>query len=69
MTVTLDAEAERLLQRQLQAGAFGTAEEAVEAAVRQVFGNEATPELEALLDDALNHTGRRIPLGEIAIMK
>ena len=65
MTVTLDAISERLLLKQLQTGAFADASEAVEAPVQQAFGGTATPELEALLDEALNHPGRRIPLEEL----
>ena len=65
MTVTLDTNAEKLLLRQLASGAFANVEEAVESAVWQAFGAEATPELEALLDEALSHKGRRIPLTEL----
>jgi len=65
MTVNLNTAAEELVQRQVQSGAFADASEAVESAVWQAFGAEATPELEALLDEALSHTGRRIPLDEI----
>ncbi len=65
MTVIIDAESEKLLQLQLQAGAFSSAAEAVAVAVKRMFGCEATPELESLLDEALAHTGRRIPLSEL----
>jgi hypothetical protein len=54
-----------LLRKQLQFGAFANAAEAVEVAVWQAFGAEATPELEALLDEALNHSGRRVPIEEL----
>ena len=64
MTVTLAHRAEKLLQKQLQTGAFASVDEAVETAVWQAFGAEATPELEALLDEALNTPGRRVPLEE-----
>jgi Arc/MetJ-type ribon-helix-helix transcriptional regulator len=66
MTVSLNPSAEELIQKQLESGAFANASEAVEAAVWQAFGAEATPELEALLDEALNHSGRRVPLEELA---
>ena len=69
MTVTIDAEAEQLLQRQLQSGVFANASEAVQAAVWQMFGYEATPELESLLDEALHQKGRRIPLSEMRLSK
>ena len=65
MTVNLNTAAEELVQRQIQSGVFADASEAVEAAVWQAFGAEATPELEALLDEALLHQGRRVPLGEL----
>jgi Arc/MetJ-type ribon-helix-helix transcriptional regulator len=67
MTVTLDEQAEKLLKRQLEAGYFSNADEAVQAAIWQAFGAEATPELEALLDEALSHQGRRIPLEELKL--
>lgn len=65
MTVTIDAEAKKLLQRLLQSGVFANASKAVQAAVRQMFVYKATPELESLLDDALRYQGTRVPLSEL----
>lgn len=65
MTITLDAATERLLAKQVAAGIFATVAEAAEAAVQFAYNTKATPCLEALLDEALSHQGRRVPLEEL----
>ncbi len=38
---------------------------AVEAAIQTVFGHRASQALEFLLDEALQHPGRRVPVSEL----
>lgn len=65
MNITLDAATERLLEKQVATGIFATMADAAEAAVRFAYGARATLQLEALLDEALQDEGRRVPLSEL----
>jgi Arc/MetJ-type ribon-helix-helix transcriptional regulator len=65
MTATLSAPAESLLRERVASGEFRSVDEALDAAVRTAFGHRASPALEALLDEALQNTGRRVPLSEL----
>lgn len=65
MTATLTPPVEALLLEQVASGQFESVEVALESAVKTVFGRNASPALESLLDEALNHQGRRIPLSEL----
>lgn len=65
MTITLTAPAEALLREQIAQGSFANIDSAVEAAVQTTFGHRASKALESLLDEALNHPGRRVPLAEL----
>lgn len=65
MTATLTAPAEALLREQVASGQFSSVDSAVEAAIQTVFGHRASPALESLLDEALQHTGRRVPVSEL----
>lgn len=65
MTVTLTECTESLLKRQVAEGGYVSVDAAVEAAVQTAFGWRATAALESLLDEALSHTGRRVPLVEL----
>lgn len=65
MTATLTASAETLLREQVANGQFNSVDSAVEAAIQTVFGHRASPALESLLDEALQHPGRRVPISEL----
>ena len=65
MTANLTAPAEALLREQIASGQFSSVDSAVEAAVQTVFGHRASKGLENLLDAALQHEGRRIPVSEL----
>jgi hypothetical protein len=65
MTATLTAPAESLLREQVANGQFSSIESALDAAVQTVFGRRASPALESLLDEALGHQGRRVPVSEL----
>lgn len=65
MTATLTPPVEALLQEQVANGQFESIDSALEAAVKTVFGRRASSALESLLDEALQHPGRRIPLAEL----
>jgi hypothetical protein len=65
MTITLTAPAEALLREQIAQGSFANIDSAVEAAVQTTFGRRASKVLEALLGEALDHSGRRVPLEEL----
>lgn len=41
----------------------------IEAAVQTFFGRRASQALESLLDEALNHEGRRVPIPKLRRMK
>jgi hypothetical protein len=62
MTATLTAPIEALLREQVAQGHFPSVEFALETAVKTVFGRRASPALESLLDEALNHTGERLTI-------
>jgi hypothetical protein len=65
MTATLTEPAESLLREQVANGQFPSIEAALETAVEVVFGRKASPALESLLDEALSHSGPRIPLSQL----
>jgi hypothetical protein len=65
MTATLTAPVEALLLEQVAQGHFPNVEFALETAVKTVFGRRASPALESLLDEALDHAGERIPLSHL----
>ena len=65
MTATLSTPAESLLRERVASGEFLSVDEALDAAVPTVFGRRASPALEGLLDEALQNTGRRVPLSEL----
>ncbi|OYW76415.1 MAG: hypothetical protein B7Z37_08775 [Verrucomicrobia bacterium 12-59-8] len=65
MTVTLIAPVEALLREQVASGQFSSVDSALEAAVQTVFGRRDSEALESLLDDALQHPGRRVPVMEL----
>ena len=65
MTATLTAPAEALLREQVASGQFSSMDFAVEAAIQTVFGHRASQALEFLLDEALQHPGRRVPVSEL----
>lgn len=65
MTATLTPPVEALLQEQVANGQFESIDSAIEAAVKTVFGRRASQALESMLDQALEHSGRRIPLSEL----
>ena len=65
MTATLTPSVEALLREQVANGQFESVDFALEAAVQTVFGRRASKALESLLDEALDHPGRRIPLSEL----
>lgn len=65
MTATITEPAELLLREQVENGQFPSIEVAIETAVKTVFGRSASPALESLLDEALNHPGDRIPLAQL----
>ncbi|HBJ82919.1 MAG: hypothetical protein Q8M07_18090 [Prosthecobacter sp.] len=65
MTVTLTEPAESLLRKQVAEGGYPNVDAAVEAAVQTAFGWRATAALESLLDEALTHTGPRVPLSDL----
>ena len=55
------ARREALLRKQVASGQFNS----VEAAIQTVFGHRASHALKSLLDKALQHTGRRVPVSEL----
>ena len=65
MTAMLTEPAESLLREQVANGQFPSIEAALETAVEVVFGRKASPALELLLDEALSHSGQRIPLSQL----
>lgn len=65
MTATLTAPAEALLREQVASGQFSSVDSAVEAAIQTVFGRRASQALESLLDEALQDSGRRVPVSEL----
>ena len=65
MIATLTPSVEALLREQVATGQFESVDFALEAAVKTVFGRRASPALESLLDEALNHQGRCVPLSEL----
>jgi len=65
VTATLTAPAEALLREQVASGQFSSVDSALKAAVQTVFGRRASQALESLLDEALQHTGRRVPVSEL----
>ena len=65
MTATLTPPVEALLREQVANGAFSSVDSALEAAVQTVFGRRATGALESLLDEALRHEGRKVPVSEL----
>ena len=65
MTASLSEPVESLLREQVESGQFPSIELAIETAVKTVFGNRASPALESLLDEALEHPGEYIPLSEL----
>jgi hypothetical protein len=65
MIANLTAPAEALVREQVASGQFGSVDAAIEAAVQTVFGRRASKALEDLLDIALQHEGRRVPLSEL----
>lgn len=62
MTKHLAKMAKESVQKQTKCTASTNADE---AAFWQAFAAEPTPELEALLNEALSHSGKRIPLEEL----
>lgn len=66
MTITLTAPAEALLREQIAQGSFTSIDSAVEAAVQTTFGHRASKALESMLEEALDHPGRRVPLAEMS---
>jgi len=66
MTITLTGPAEALLREQIVQGSFANIDAAVEAAVQTTFGHRASKALESLLEEALDHPGRRVPLAEMS---
>lgn len=65
MTATLTAPVEALLREQVSNGHFPSVDFALEAAVKTVFGRCASQTLESLLDEALSHSGKRVPLSQL----
>ncbi|MBK8036480.1 MAG: hypothetical protein IPK22_04995 [Verrucomicrobiaceae bacterium] len=65
MNATLTEPVESLLREQVASGQFSSIEAAIESAVKTVFGRTASPALESLLDEALSHSGERIPLSQL----
>ncbi len=65
MTATLTAPVGALLREQVANGHFSSVEFALETAVKTVLCRHASPALESLLDEALNHTGERSPLSKL----
>ena len=65
MTAPSTAPAEARLREQVASGQFNSVDSAVEAAIQTVFGHRASPALESLLDEALQHPGRRVPVSEM----
>jgi hypothetical protein len=65
MTATLTTPVEALLREQVANGHFQSIDLALETAVQTVFGRRASPALESLLDEALSHSGERIPLSQL----
>lgn len=65
VTANLSIPAEALIREQIESGQFSSVDSAVEAAVQTVFGTRASKALESLLDEALQHEGRRVPLSEL----
>lgn len=53
------------MNEQVASGQFTSVDSAVEAAIQTVFGHRASPELESLLDEALQHPGRRVAVSEL----
>lgn len=52
---------EALLRKQVASGQFNS----VEAAIQTVLGHHASHALKSLLDKALQHMGRRVPVPEL----
>lgn len=65
MTAALTAPVESLLREQVAKGHFPSLDRALEAAVKTVFGRRASHALESLLDEALSHPGKRVPLSQL----
>ncbi|MCF7785743.1 MAG: hypothetical protein K9N47_06450 [Prosthecobacter sp.] len=65
MSITLTTPAEALLREQIAQGSFANIDSADEAAVQTTFGHRASKALEFLLNEALDHLGRRVPLAEL----
>ena len=65
MTATLSPPVEALLREQVGKGHFSNVDDALENAVKTVFGRRASATLESLLDEALSHPGNRIPLSQL----
>lgn len=69
MTVTLTERSESLLKEQVAQGGYTSVDAAIEAAVQTAFGWRASAALEELLEAALSHPGRRVPLAELRARK
>jgi Arc/MetJ-type ribon-helix-helix transcriptional regulator len=65
MTATLSPPVEALLREQVGKGHFSNVDDALENAVKTVFGRRASVALESMLDEALSHQGSRIPLSQL----
>jgi hypothetical protein len=65
MTATLTEPVELLLREQVANGHFPSIDTALESAVKTTFGLTASSALESLLDVALSHPGKRIPLADL----
>jgi hypothetical protein len=65
MKATLTAPAEELFREQVASGQFASVDSALEASVQTVFVRRASQALETLLDEALSHQGRRVPVAEL----
>jgi hypothetical protein len=65
MTATITAPVEALLREQVEKGFFPSVDFALEVAVKTVFGRQASPALESLLDEAIHHPAARVPLAQL----
>lgn len=69
MIVTLTERSESLLKEQVAQGGYASVDAAIEAAVQSAFGRRATAALEGLLDAAMTHPGRRVPVAELRTIR
>ncbi len=65
----MSAPTEEFLHEQVASGKFASVDSAIKAAVQIFCGRRASQALESLLDEALNHEGRRVPISELRRMK